>query len=383
MPAHPAADPVATIAARRLAVLTLLAALGWTFACRPAWSPDGKQVVFPCPCEDRIGLARYRIGDEQAELLLLEAEGRKAHYSACWSDDGRELIVLRGVSAKTALLQVTRRTLDGAASQTFEVETPDDAAHHTILPPVVVGNTLLLGGKALIRVDLDTGATETVDELRLDGPGTASDITLSRVGDAVHYLARTGKDDGAGWELGQLDPKTLARRRLFSSPPACAWQVLPMPAFSPDRSRVALAAMQGEPADRRSAILVFDAGELLHTIELQGDNPRVGPVVWAPDGTSLLATLTEDDDGRTRCSLVETDFAGNAERRTVLLTATADRTSGQMLPFSMQPALSPDGSTCALSTAYLPQADPERSGLLLVDLRDRQRKVTRLPFPKP
>ena len=53
-----------------------------------------------------------------------------------------------------------------------------------------------------------------------------------------------------------------------------------------------------------------------------------------------------------------------------------------MLALVMQPSVSPDGRFVAFTTAVLPKLAKERHGLLLLDTRDKQRQVKRVPFPE-
>ena len=53
-----------------------------------------------------------------------------------------------------------------------------------------------------------------------------------------------------------------------------------------------------------------------------------------------------------------------------------------MMALLLQPAVSPDGRWVAFTTAVLPKMPQERHGLLLVDTRDKQRQVKRVPFPE-
>jgi len=375
--------PTTTTAVRRLIAVCVLAVLGWTFACRPTWSPDGKQLVYPIQHGQQVLLGHYDVATGRARVFYQPDSNVKSATAGWWSDDGKHVWILSFSNENRKAVQVTRQPVAGGEPTSVLVETGEEAVNHMTVPPVVIDGALFLGGKRLHRVDLES------DERVVASEADEIEYWLARRGDEVCYVARTDKDDPTRWEFGVVDRKTLVRTPEFAAPADCDWEVLPIPAFDQKGSRIALPAQRGEPGEREAAILVFDAGELIHTHRIEGKNAYVSTVQWAPDDVTLITIVSSDTDTGPALALLEATFSGGFERRTPLLTANGlgprQRTSGteKLLPMILQPSLSPDGTMVALSTAFASELSPDKHGLLLVDRSGRQRTVKLVPFPKP
>lgn len=252
--------------------------------------------------------------------------------------------------------------------------------------PVVLDGRLFLTGKRALRIDLKTGETKV-------GPGPKPNLKaplVFRYGAGLGY-ASAGRAGGP-WEIGKLDPETLACEPVLSRPDDCPWDIVPHPQFDAGLDRCAVVGFQGDvrgdAKDRRWAILVLSEGKLESALEL-GKGLVVGPLRWGPDRVTIYATLVRLGDTHDTFALYETDFSGSVTRETALIRNPIDEQQrgrgGAMLayamPFAMQPSVSPDGHHVAFTTALLPKLLAAEHGLLLINTRDRERKVRRVPFP--
>tara|TARA_R110002072_G_scaffold46591_10_gene129196 strand:+ start:231595 stop:232950 length:1356 start_codon:yes stop_codon:yes gene_type:complete len=387
-----AMNPNTATAHRRLLALTTLAAVAATFACRPAWSPDSKQVAYPGRVDGKLALATYDVEEQTSKIVLVTAAEKGMAMPHFLAND--DLLVLSSKPGDNKPLIVTRVPVGATDSKKlpgpFEVSTDDNSADYLVIPPVVVANQLFLGGKSLTRVDLSTGKT-----LRHKVPNADGDVVLSPRGDGICYVAVRDSDDKSQWELGTIDPDTLATTVLFKAPESTAenpgWKVLPLPSFTKDLKRVAL---PGERIERTSteqtqtAILVFHEGKLETVLPLsdQQDQIGVGSLAWGPDNVSLFAVLARQVDEGQRFSLYETTFSGSVTRETVLIDApaTTPASSSAVLPaLQMQVALSPNGKWAAVTTSYVHEWPTQDKALLLVDVSGKERTVKAVPFPKP
>lgn len=377
-----------TTAYRRLLATATIAALAWTFSCRPAWSPDSSQIVFPGKVGQKLALARYDLKQKTSEVLFVAPVEKQVSIPA-YLDTG-ELLLMSTKEGDTKPLILSRLAMNGGtvalAGKPLELKTDNDALDHLVLPPVVVGTKLFLGGKSLTRIDLDTK-----EIVRSDLPDTPNDITLARRGEGICYLTTRNMDEPGEWELGTLDPATLTGKVLIRGPQASAgnpaWKPMPMIAFSRDLSRVALPA---ERVDRetteqtQSAILVFQGGKLENVLPLSDIHNliQVGSLAFGADNVNLFTVFSRKDSNGHTLNLLESTFSGSVQRETPLLTLPA--TKADLAPaVQMQLAMSPDGKWAAIATAYLQELKDQSQSLLLVDVSGKERTVQRVAFPEP
>jgi len=377
-----------TTAYRRLLATATIGALAWTFACRPAWSPDSSQIVYPGKVGEKLALARYDLKKKTSEVLFV-APVEKQTSIPVYLDSG-ELMLMSNKPGETRPLVISRLAMaDGKVApvgKPLEVRTDNDALDHLVLPPVVVGNTLFLGGKSLTKIDLTTQKV-----VRGDLPDTPNDISLARRGDGICYLTTRDKDKPGDWELGTLDPETLIGKVLIRGPKASkgnpGWKPMPMIAFSRDLSRV---AMPAERVDRetteqtQTAILVFNDGKLENVLPLSDiDNLiQVSSLAFGADNVSVFTVFARENPQGHAFHLFETTFSGSVQRETLLLELPPTKTD--LAPaVQMQLALSPDGKWAAVATAYIQELRDQSQSLLLVDISGKGREVQRIAFPEP
>lgn len=391
LPAETAMNANTATAHRRLIALATITMLGATFACRPAWSPDSKQIAFPGRIDGKLAVARYDVETQTSEIVMVMPAGKMMAVPYFLSNS--ELLVLSSKPGDQKPLIVTRLPVaptDGRQTPgPFEVTTDDESADHLVIPPVVVDGKLFLGGQSLTRLDLSTGET-----LRADLPDTPSDIVLSRRGDGICYVTVHDKEDKSQWELGTIDPETLAGKVLMKAPKSTAenpgWTVLPMPCFTKDLLRMALPGerAKGKPTETsQTAILVFQDGKLETVLPLRNHEGDVGigSLAWAPDNDRLLAVIARKTKTGERFSLYETTVNGSVTRETILFEAPEETpaTESSVIPvIQMQLALSPNGKWAAVTTSYVHEGTDQDKALLLVDVSGQERTVKAVPFPK-
>ena len=374
-------------ACRRLLAVLAIATFGWNFACRPAWSPDSATVVFPGKLDGRAAIAQYNVHSKQCRVISVAPADQKFALAHYLSND--ELLVLANQPANKNVLVVTRHSLANNTAELpgpFAIAGEDDAIHHLLLPPVVVAGQLFLGGKHLTRVDLATGKT-----LRADRPDETNEILLGKRGDGICYLA-TDQRNKCQWELGTIDPESLARTTLFRSPAITAddpgWAVLPVPCFHQDLRRVAIPGertMQESGDSKHAAILVFQAGKLEHVMPISptGEDVAIGSLAWTHDGLGLLTVVARRTENGQRFSLYERSLGEGKARETTLLEVpdNEEKPTDPAPILQMQLAMSPDSKWAAVTTSFVAEQAKPAHALLLVNVSGDERTVTTVPFP--
>lgn len=380
-------SPTSASAYRRLVTVATFAAIAWTFACRPAWSPNSSQIVFPGKVGQNMALARYDLAKQTSEIIhinQIEQEFVVPHYLP-----NGDLLLLSMKEGSKKTLRVRRIPFSAPAGTKpvgpFEIETENNALDHLILPPVIVDGALFLGGKSLTRVDLTTGAI-----VRGDLPNTPVDLFLARRGGGICYITQRDAKRKASWEFGTIDPKNLTGKMLFESPKVAkgkpGWKPLPMPCFTKDLSRMAIPAerVDRENTDQTAtAILVFANGKLENVLPFDDLNGLVSisSLAWAKDNVGLFSVIVREVDEGHRFSLYETIFSGSVSRETELITLPASK-EGTTPALQMQLAMSPDGKWAATTSAYVAGLPAQKQSLLLIDVSGKERKVQRIDFPK-
>lgn len=365
-------DPRAR-ALSRLFLLTVVVALFAALACRPAWSPDGKKLLMPFQFDKgHCGLACYDRGSGVGELLMtLPCE--KGAIAAQWAPDGSGVLVVSAGSKGVKNLTVTMLQLPDRAIKVLEVATQQDAISSLVVPPVCIGKHLYLGAGDIVRLDLASGEQQR-SAVRF------KEVVVAARGAGICYFGSRSVEGRDAWEYGTLDPATLQTTAVIGPEDAPGWQLQPLPAFNRDLSRMAVPAKSA--GDRaQMAILVF-SGKRLEATLLLGDamQVEVGSLEWARDDVTVLASVTRKDDAGARtCALEELLISGSVGRSTKVfeIASPPDNMAGLALPIAM----SPDGRTVALGNGMTPDLPESLRGIYLVDMTDKQRKVTRLPLP--
>jgi dipeptidyl aminopeptidase/acylaminoacyl peptidase len=343
--------------------------------CRPRWSQDGKRLVFTALEGKRQVFAVHDLESGKSRKLGA-IEPNDGAADLVWDRDGSQWVVASAEGSEDHIVRVYTLDWDGKEGESHLVNVGTRNVISTLHEPVVCGGKVFLTGSSIIRLDLATGEVSR-------GEADRSSVFPWNAG--VGYV----RDATGDWEIGALDPETMAAKPWFQRPDDCDWQIVPHPRFDPAGDRCAVVGLRGEPTMALDtlewAILILEEGRLISTIELGGDM-AAGPVAWV-DAVTVCATVKRPGDDHDTLSLVETDFSGAVRHETpILRVPTNDRMIKNFgiqyvlkLPFFMEPSPSPDGSVIAFTTAKLPPLPDELSGLLLLRRRE-SRRVDRLPF---
>lgn len=386
-----------------LGIVGLLGALLYVLACRPSWSPDSSKVLFTyCnPQTDERGVAVYnRSTGAVTSVFSREFKGDNSNYipSALWSSDGRRAIVLWGEKGEKERKNPATRETEKIDTRVAHVEVlplenggramhfklhdfqPSDGVYVT---PLAESEGKLYmtrsGGSDFLQLDLKTGKQKFQDSKDEREP-----LFYDRNGHIAYV--REGAESSDDLEFGALDPKNLRLHALFTLKkqaliPYGLTDFTVLLAFEPHGKRLALPA-QG--ADEKDMILICNDRGLDRVLkpELSAKAYRLGNLQWSRDGKVVYGTVitsTQDEQIR-QYSLAEIPVDGGAVRLVPIVRSTI---SGDESWMQFQISLSPDGSMVAASTAHLDKSKvaPADRGLFLVDLRDPERKVTRIQYP--
>ena len=359
---------------QRLLAVAAMAVLAGIFACRPAWSPDGKRLLFAAVDDGGRFVACYDRESGKVERLYVPPT-RHQFVNAMWSADGQRAVVLSGPGptkpVTVAVAQLAVPATDPPVVQTVVTDT-GALEGDALVAAIVVNGYLFFSTDSIIRVNLVTGETKIMEG------GRGERLAVVRCGEGLGYVRhQIGKDTAVDgdWEVGSLDPETLQRSPLLRSTSFPDMALQPRPAFSLYLERIAIPTLHG------NAIVVFRDGKVEWTMDLGANlQVQVNDIQWSRHGGSVYASLSRRrGQGGVAWSLFESTIGGSVQREVELFQSdkpdmldNADRRLGL--------AISPDGRLAALTTAYVPVAMADH-GLYLVDLMNGKRKVTKLPFP--
>lgn len=302
----------------------------------PAWTPDGKDVIFP-----RIEGGRARLMRGDTEFLA----GEDMHpFRIQWLSDRAYLYAADG--------KIKRRSVDGGAAEIvaftapIEVRRPDYRKRGQDLtspgPRPVIGvqrAVLSPDGKRIAFTALGGLWLMTIGEaprrLTDEGPYVVLDPAWSPDGQRIAFAS----DRGGSLDIWTVEPASGQATRITRAEGAEI-----RPAWSPDGKRLAYVDAFGPYVE---TVHVIDLGSGAdRALEAAGRSP--GYPAWTPDGGALLVSVFETLSttqtyymgGNNQAARVPVD-GGLAQR----LTLVAGHSVGTRS--SDGPVLSPDGKTYA------------------------------------
>lgn len=365
-----------------LAIVGIGALTAYLVACRPSWSPDGSKVLFPYfhvgGDKSEIGLALFDKNTGKAKSILtteptLDSLGPWAH----WDRKGEKAIVswVERVEGKPNRLRVQIMRIGAKKPERTFVVPEVEILPGFQLPEVAGG--LFVGGKSLARLDLETGK---VQRRKLDGK---QGVVLVGQKNQICYCGDS-RGPTKGYEIGTVDPKTLALKPALTLRREEVGEVSPFIAAAKDGSAIALMGKK----DHRYHLLIVAGSKLQKSIllELPPATHELGNLDFSPDGKTIYAALVTKAKGKRRYQLgiAEAAVSSGAVRVIPLLhVQLSDGTEESALLLFFQVALSPDGKTAAASPTCFPEGyeDEKDRALYLVDLTTPERTVTKVPPP--
>lgn len=359
----------------RVAVLIGCAVAGSVLACRPAWSPDGKQLLFASDMYGRTVVSVHDRSTGESRRVFVPPIGHEV-VSPMWMADGLRAVILSSRKrAKTVAVSV----LDVAAGkvlQAHQLQTANKYPNNVALAtPAVLGRYAYVSADGIARLDLETGESRKLEPQ--DGEAASA---VAPAGSGLCYTTWFGDRGNPGdwrWEIGELDPDTLQRTPVVASTDFPAWKVIAKPAFSPDMERLALAA-EGKG---QAVILVVRDGKIETELPLGAfANTSINDLAWSDDSATIYASIRRlGDNRRAAWSLYEAAFSGSVSREVKLF---GSRVAAEPGFAQLGLALSPNGKEIALTTTFVEQVPLDQQGVYIVDLTERKRVAKRVPFPE-
>ena len=374
-----------------LSLVGLASLAVYVLACT-SFSPDDSQVLYPTydTKAGDFGVGLYDRKTGRATTLFLAQQpasdgsrGELALVRPQWLSDGRHILVawVRDPGHDELDLAVVPQGQPGTTRFMHLEEIPEAGGQLARPLGVAEGRLFLQGGSnALVRVDLLTGEVE-----RRPMPRKVIPYALPAQ-DRVGYLAELEGTDQPGCEFGIITAQSfglapLARLQTDLSPDG-----LGLCAISPDGKSAVVAANDGEKAGQ---VLWFEDGtEKRRWRPFAGnDDVKFGHAAIAPVGRTAFVPFARQAEGETNAVLgiIEVPLQGGELLRTTLVRRVKGDDLERVLYF--QPSVSHDGKTLAVASSYVAAGDDQMASedcaLFLVDLTDPERKVTRVPVPRP
>ena len=369
-----------------LAVVGIGALTAYLVACRPSWSPDGSKVLFPYldPGAKQAGIALFDKNTGKTRSIFSKpaavgsADAASSWPWAQWDRKGERAIVVWNEKRQGKPDEFHVHVLRIGAEKpdrTFVVP------HVNVCPGIPLpeaNGSLFVGGEALVRMDLQTGAVERRELQDME------DVVLVGHEDRIHYCTQSG-DPKPAYEIGTVDPKKLVLRPGLKLRSEDVGEIFPLITVAKDGSAIAILSEK----EKKCQLLIVAGDKLQKSIplELSTETHKLGNLQWSPDGKTIYSALVAriKDQKGFELGVAEITVKTGAIRVTRLLRGRWEDVDIEILPLFFQVALSPDGKTIAAApTCFLGKLEDEKDRALhLVDLTSPDRKVTKIPVPVP
>ena len=380
-----------TLSEAALSLVGLAALAVYVLACT-SFSPDDSQVLYPTydTKAGDFGVGLYDRTTGRATTLFVAqqpaSDGSRddpALLRPQWLADGHHILLawVRDASHDELDLAVLPHGQPGT-TRFIHLEEIAEAGSQLVLPLAVADGRLFLQGEsnALVRVDLRTGEIE-----RRPMPRKVTPYALPAQ-DRVGYVAESEGTDQRRCEFGVINAHSFALERIARLPVNLDSDELGLCAISPEGTWVVVAANDGEEAGQ-IVLVEGDSEKRRWRPFAEADEVRFGYAAIAPLRTTAFVPFLRKTGGETNATLgiIEVSLEGGELRRTTLVHRVKGGELERVAYF--QPSVSHDGKTLAVASTYVAAGDdqmaPEDCALFLVDLTDPQRKVTRVPVPRP
>jgi hypothetical protein len=351
------------------------ALLAYLLACRPAWSPDGTKLLFPYvdAKSDSAAIALFDKAEGKTRSIYVVPRGSAAKPPVVWTQwqrDGQRAIAVwvQQDGEESGTWHVDVLSLKSPKPvRTFVLPNIDPLEVPVGFPLPEAQGALFIGGKQLIRLDLQSGDVQRVNLNTV--------VHLLGVQDQVYYC--TQKQGAAEQQIGTVDLKTLAMKPIMQLKKEEGELALPLGAATRDGSRIAIPAMK----EKTYEILVLGRDKVQQRVpwKLPEKTEHVGDFQWSADGKTIYAPLSLQKGG---VQLAIGEIAVDSGEVRVTPLVRLKRHVDEIL-FLFQIALSPDGKTLATATTMLRDdvETPADAALYLIDLTTPERKVTKVAPP--
>lgn len=385
-----------------LALLGITAIAVYVLACRPSFSPDGSQVIFPVIDDEtrRAVVYCYDINSGSTQRVLESSvvpeikqesaktasnrqntgtkppeslagskakDGREA-LSVQWLPDGKHIVINDSTSITIAPVGTS------GTIRRFQLQNEIDSGSLISPPPISGKYQFMLAEKFLLRVNLETG-----DILGI--PNDRNECQLLGHGTQIYYLAKIGGDNQRdGYELGTVDLERLGLIPIFQVQAADADELNPFVGFAAAGNRLALTGS----LDDAPRVLLFRDGRLERTLAIADKKGglSIGNAEWSPDGETIYAAyVRKSGDGKnSQYGILEVPVSGAGLREIPLFASDRDNDSWALY---FQVGLSPDGRNAVASSTCLGRNDlqPEDRALYIVDLTGPSRNAAKVVVP--
>jgi hypothetical protein len=371
-----------------------LALLIYVLACtygRTSFSPDDRLVLYPSvdPQNRALSIALYDRDTGRSEQIFSAPNNTNtdsAGMHAEWLPDGKHILVVQaeeGAEPKGLNLSVMQRGVKKPVRRIFLPGCDSDAAIALMYPFAMVGNEVFLTGEREIsRVNWMTGKVLVVTNKH--------SAVLLPGGDGKTILGFRGREEtDQSMEFGVVDPKTLTFKPHVTLKGKTSEGSFPH--FEPATGEIYF--LSGEKTNIQFCVQKEGKEKFLRPISRKGCQVVIAGM-WPDMGRKKDRVFTayfSQAEGQTNYEygLLEIPLNKRPLRFTPLFQLQTDKLSdvNEALPL-IQPSLSHDGRTWAVSSAWLAV---EKDGLLrredvalyLAQVDGRRPKVTKVPIALP
>jgi hypothetical protein len=376
-----------------LAFVGLLALSIYILACT-SFSPDDTKVLYPAfdAASGAVGMAVYDRQARTSEMLYVPIAYDTSETNlviapsilrAQWLANGRDVVIAYALPKDGDKDSLAVAVVPWAARRpikTFRVPEIKDLAEAFVVPLCVAGERMFFRTptKGVARLDLRSG--QLVGHEFEDVKGELS-FYPAPDGNGVFYFEADRPSDG-NTTFGRLNPNDFSRTPLM----VITNRLKDMTAIAYDPEGKTVVLLAGN--DTKAELEVWRDGKPVFSreVDTHGKKRVFGNAVLASNGKSLRGAFQETTSTNAMAyGLMEIPFSDAPVREVALIkdAPVQDEPSA----FYFQAAISHDGKTAAVSSAYLALIEKPISAsdcaLFFVDLSDPGWKVTKVPIQVP